>query len=455
MDREQKAQKLELILKELRRRSDPSSITFFDPSFEAQYNAITDKSRFKAYNCTRRAGKTSGFVKEQLFDAWTNPKTNHVFAALTKSSAQDIAWDIYIDELKKSKIRYWSNENRGVITLGNGSRIQFKGFDVSFKEMRKSLGTKLKSIGIDEAGSMTIDMVKLIYQVIMPALSDLRGDLCLMGTCENIPNTFFEKVTNGEVKDFKVFKWDTSQNPYMAEQWAEDIARLKENNPNIESTSWFQTHYLNKWVHDDELLLYRLTDHNFSEVLPEMKQHRLVVDLGYNDESAFTVQADGQDNLLYIVTAFKKSEMTLDSVAQTVKEYQKKYPISRVIIDGANKQGIETMRARYGIPFESAKKDGKIFHIKQLRDDIKLGKIKLLRSETVDLINECNQLQFKDKTNQEEDPRCANHLCDTMLYGYRESFYFMSGFQEDRPPDRDSEEFILKELLGEKNENYW
>src|SRR6267143_984594 len=43
-------------------------------------------------------------------------------------------------------------------------------------------------------------------------------------------------------------RWTTYDNPYMAEQWAGEIAELKAARPLVVETPWFRQMYLGEWV---------------------------------------------------------------------------------------------------------------------------------------------------------------------------------------------------------------
>ena len=78
-----------------------------------------------------------------------------------------------------------------------------------------------------------------------------------------------------------------------------------------------------------------------------------------------------------------------------------KFPISRIQVDGANKQGVEEMRARHSLPLDAAEKTDKATFLKLFADDVKQGKIKLL-PETQDLQDEWKALQWKDEYQDKE-----------------------------------------------------
>lgn len=397
------------------------------PNFLKQ-NEVLDarKHRYKAINCSRRSGKSQGEVIDHLEIGLEFPGSKQVYGGLTLDSVSEICWDIFKEYDEEYKLGCHFNNVKKICTLPNDSRIRLFGVDASEKQIKKILGQKLRKVSLDEAGSMTNDMVKIVYQMIDPALIDLSPNswLTLLGTCENIPNTFFEKVTEGKEISvpWKVFKWSGHDNPFMAEQWAREISLKIKQNPLVVETSWFKTHYLNQWCADDELLIIPTTKLQQVEKLPDGEfYYYLSLDLGYNDASAFVVMAwSSHDPRCFVVEAYKKSGMDFTDVANQVKKIQRQYPITKIKVDGANKQGVEEMKKRHGLPLTPSDKTGKTDFLHLMRDDVIQGNLVLVKGKTGELFTEWSALQWKDDNKQDEDPRCQNHLSDATLYDWRE-----------------------------------
>jgi phage terminase large subunit len=357
--------------------------------------------------------------------------------ALTLDSCLAIGWDTMLEKLDAAKIRHSKNIARSFITLDNGSKIKFAGVDASEKEMKKVLGQKLRKASIDECGSITVKVNKLVNQMIDPALVDLApySWLSLLGTPENIPNTFFEKVTSGKESslDWEVFKWTAYDNPFMAKQWAAKIADMTNRNPDIVNTGWFKTHYLNMWCSDDDLLI--IPNVNVIDDLPLEKYHCVLgVDLGFNDANAFSVIAWDYDHpSAYIIKSYKESGMDFTATANEIKKLQSKYPISKVVIDGANKQGVMEMRQRHSLNLDAADKTDKHVYLKLLKDDFTAKRLFTINSECDEFVEESQSLQWKDELKLKEDDRCQNHTTDSVLYAWREARHYYYAEPEEKP----------------------
>ena len=436
------------------------------PDFKRQNEVLQAKDkRFKAINTTRRGAKSVTECLDDIEIMCKYPNSRLVYGALTLDSASEIIWDVFQEKLDEAKILYKTNSTHKTITLKrNDSRVRLFGIDCSEKQMRKILGQKLRKATIDEAGSMTIDMVKLCYQTIMPTLTDLRPDswLTLIGTCENIPNTFFQSVTEGMERgaDWNTFKWTTYENPFMVKQWTDEINDLVKNNPLVVEASWFKTHYLNQWVTDDDLLIFHIADAKmvgFKESDYPSAIYGLGIDLGFNDACSF-VETCWSPKVKHghFITSYKESGMDFTDVANKIKEMQKTRRYSKITIDGANKQGVEEIRKRHKLPLEAAEKQDKVTTIRLLDDDLKTGSMLVDEVGCRSLIQEWRSLIWKDKEKLKEDPRCENHASDGALYSWRANRHYLVGDPVKKYLPN-SEEALLeqqkKDILRMKNAN--
>lgn len=423
--------------------------------FVKQNAAIDDPSRLKAYNCTRRSGKSIAVAIDFPETCIATPKVNCLYLALTLKSARNIIWDALKDYSVMADPYCKPNESRHEIIFSNKSSVRLMGADCSEKEMKKALGGKYKKVAIDEAGSFSIDMPKLVYQMIRPATADHLGQIILLGTCENIRGTFFEEVTEGREPGWSIHKWTAYDNPHMVDNWTIEVEDLIARNPNVVNASWFKTHYLNQWCADDDLLIMHVGAHNLVQALPDRKtpyEYILGIDLGYNDSTAFTVVAyHDYDKTAYIVRSFKESKLIISKVSEKIEDLRRKYPFSSLIIDGANKQAVEEMRQRYGIPLESAEKTEKAFFLKLLNDDLIVGNVKIVESGCAGLLDEWEKLQWEDLTKQDEDPRCSNHESDSALYAWRKCYHYLAT-REPENYSKNSAQYMQREEEREAEE---
>lgn len=415
-------------------------------NFEIQNKILDDvESRFKALNATRRAAKSTTEAMSHVELCLKFPKSRTVYMGLTLDSVTEIVWDVFKGINEENHLGLKFNETKKIIFYPNGSRTRLFGLDASERQLAKILGQKLRKVSVDEAGSITIDLEDFCFQKVRPALIDLApfSYLTLLGTCENIPNTYFEKVTTGkcELFDWNIYRWTAYDNPFIKENWAKEIEDILRVNPKAHESSKFKTHYLNEWCSDDDLLIIPWSKMEWIDHLPIDKKHdwnyTLSIDLGYNDATAYSVICYSW-NLpdAFVVKTFKETEQDFTAVSNVIKDLKRKYPINNLIVDGANKQGIEEMKKRLGLPeIEIAEKLGKATYLRLLRDDVIMGKLKFIKNDNDELEREWKSLQWKDEKKEKEDDRCQNHLSDAVLYGWRKT----SALRGDSPPPKPKE----------------
>ena len=453
----------EVILSEyLKRKGNFAPKNLRSNEFVKQNTVLDDReSRFKAINTTRRGAKSTTEALDHVEICLKYPNSRTVYFGLTIGSVREIIWDVFKGLNEKHTLNLTFNETDSIVKFPNGSRVRLFGLDSSPRELAKILGQKLRKVSIDEAGSMNIDLESFVNQKLRPALSDLRPEswITLLGTCENIPNTYFEKVTTGKDKtiDWSIHRWTTYDNPFMKEQWTAEINEMTAKNPDIVKASWFRTHYLNEWCSDDDLLIIPYLKMQWIEHLPLARDwyYVLGVDLGFNDASSYSVVAASHEvKSAFVVQSFKKTEQDFTDVANEIKLLKEKFPLTRIVVDGANKQGIEEMKHRMGLPeIEIAEKLGKAIYLRLLKDDVITGALKFIEGSCEQLELEWASLQWlqvRGEIKEVEDPRCQNHCSDSALYAWRQTYSYMAELPKPIY-DYGSEEYF-KELANKMEE---
>ncbi len=418
----------------------------FDPNFPQQKHFIVDSAKLKALFCTRRSAKSYTAGLYLVHEALKNPGCNCLFIGLTRASSKAIIWKDILSVINRQfSLGADFNQTELTMTLPNGSVIAVTGVDADQDEMNKLLGRKYRLVCIDEASMYTVDVHNLVYGVLGPAMTDPnaggeRGTICLMGTASNFPRGLFYDVTTRKEPGWKLFEWTAHDNPYVAKQWAEALEDIRLNRPLYMETPQFKQWYLNQWVIDEEKLVYRFNpQRNLVKAVPRLPDDGwtrvLGVDLGWEDDNAFVLTAFHANNPnLFVLKSFAKKKMEFDHVAAKIQEFQRHLDQAphRIIIDGANKQGVESMRARSAIPFEYADKQDKVTFIELCNADLVQGKILVLDiPENRGLWDEMASLVWvtdgdKIKLPKKEHPNLPNHRCDAFLYAWRMGYHYHS-----------------------------
>lgn len=462
-------------------------------AFPQQRSYVLDPAPFKAVLCTRRAAKTYGVGLEFISDAESHPNANYLFLGLVREETRKLFYEAVLKDIDRTYgLNAKFNESRLTMTLRNGAVIYVTGADANQKQGNKFYGGKYRKVCIDEAQSWQTDLKSLIFQVLKPSLADWRGSLTLTGTPGDYIQGYFHEVTNGcraghigdpsvRVPGWSLHSWTTFDNPYMVEQWKDEIAQLTEKfGETIREVPWFKQMYLGEWVIDFEARCYKYNpERNTYTALPNYGghpgrwHHLLGVDLGYSpDPSAFVLAAyHDVDSTLYYERSWKQWQMDVTDVADKIKEIQAQVlsatgnEIDALVIDGAAKQAVAEMRRRHNLPLLAADKVGKSDFIEIMNAGFLKGSIKVnlagccggvpnpdpkvTKRESLSLADEWIGLVWDPKTigtlNRKEHPGCANHGADGALYVYRHAYNYLSRMP-DKPPEPYSEEWIKAQV---------
>ncbi len=424
-----------------------------DDSFPAQRSCIVDPALMQAVLTTRRAGKSMGIALKHAIKAIKMPGCNQLYTGLTRDACKRILKEECLEPMcERYKLRSkWNGQAWSFTFLDYDTILYMLGVDSSDKEREKALGGKYSLVSIDEAGSYETDQETLVYKILKPAVADHRGTISLYGTPQDNIYSLFYEITNGLRTGWSVHKWSALDNPYMREQWIEQIEELLRDNPLFDQTPTYKQMYLGQWVIDDSKLVYRFNeDRDLIDELPELSGDRvwhnvLGVDLGFEDDSAFTVTGyKDYDPLCYVPESYKRKGMDLTDVATLIKSYFiPRYHPEKFIVDGADKQAVEEMRNRHGIPFVAAEKSAKADFIHILNDDFIQKKIKLVRGKTAMLQQEMKTLVWDERKLQKgqrvEDAKCPNHCCDAFLYPWRYCYNYVDHGMPPREPKTDED----------------
>lgn len=423
------------ILAEVQRLAAVVPPTLVDDGFPAQARYVRSTAKRLAARCTRRAGKSYGIGLRLFEGILRRPGTSSLYLGLTRDSARTIMWRDVIKEInRKHDLRCEFNEALLEARLPSGSSIRLAGADATKDEMEKYLGGKYVDVVIDEAGSFRQDLRKLVYENLEPCVADYDGTVTLIGTPTALTKGLFFDVTHNDPakreQGWEVHHWNTYDNPYMEEQWKKRVARMLEQNPKVVDTPFYRRMYLGEWVTDTQDLVYKYDAAlNDADELPKgTYSYVLGVDLGFSDASAFVVAAYSlTDQNLYVVDAYKKSEMTITDVAERIRYLQRQYPLQTIVVDNAAKQSVEELKQRYGLPLVAADKVGKAEFIEIMNAELLQGRVKLLQPQTSPLTDEWGGLIWDDKAaKRQEHPNCENHLADAALYAWRHTYQYLS-----------------------------
>lgn len=207
-------------------------------AFAAQLAALRSKAPLRAYQCDRRAGKTTTVAIDFTDDSCDYPRAEYAYVALTSRSARQIAWPIFREFNHQHRLGAKLRENLLRIELPNQAALTLYGADRADWQDRL-LGQKLRKVWIDEAAFYTISLKRLVYEILQPTVADLRGSITLMSTPGHILKGLFYDIVQGKIKGWDVHRWSWRDNPHMRPQVEEMLAREAQVNPDF--LSWPST----------------------------------------------------------------------------------------------------------------------------------------------------------------------------------------------------------------------
>ena len=412
----------------------------FSGDHTKQYDFIASPNKRVVASCSRRAGKSTGESARLVSKAMENAGSDVYYVCSTRDDAEAIMWDVLLELCDKvfGPTGYIKNITKLQIKLPNRSRIKVTGCpDVA--SIKKFLGRAYSHVTIDECQDFQPELLKrLINKAIIPALIDYQGSIAMIGTPPMIhAGPFYEAFHNsGKFKGWEKHGWTMADNPWLerkAKKTAQEILQDELDRRELdEPDAEMKREFLGLWVQGNDELVYRYSpDKNTYDVLPDRNDWTFVlgIDLGYRDETAFTIVAYCKHLAeLYLIDDFAKPGMDITDIANEIKTLAATYDIATVVIDSATggANWVEEVNRRYGVYAVTADKTDKEGFIKTFNDCLRKGVIKVKPDAHV--IKEWMKLGWRTSINtgkRKEDPNLPNHLCDAFLYAWRHCYQYM------------------------------
>jgi hypothetical protein len=433
-----------------RKSLDPENLLF-----GPQKKFVEDSARNKVAVCSRRAGKSYSIAFMLLTHAMKHERSINPYITLTRDSGKDILWPALHDLNDKLSLKLRFRENTGDIILPNKSKIIIRGADDK-RQIEKLRGPKYPIAVIDEAQGFPHFLHDLIEDVLEPATLDYDGQIVVTGT----PNSacagpFYELTTQSD--GWSVHNWTLRDNPHIpnVEDWLDRKRNQKgwdDNHPT------YLREYCGVWIRDASCLVFEYSPRvNLISSVPfdEADDWAFVlgIDLGFNDPTAFVVIAYSQDiRQAFVVESYKESGLIPSAVAAHVEGFLSQYPFTRIVADtgGFGKGYAEEMKKRFSIPVVAAQKNNKHGYIEMINGDFRTGSLQICGTENAALLDEISLLQW-DLDRMERGQmvmdrrRFQNHLCDAMLYAWRECTHQIGEFQHDDEPEYGTNAYWMRE----------
>lgn len=396
--------------------------------FDKQLAFVQDKSPFRIAVCSRRSGKTYVCAYDLLNTAMSNPDVICMYITLSWVNAKRIVFPA----LEKLNHDYKLGARVDYADLSfkfkNGSQILLLGASDESKIKRLRGISRLKLCYIDECQSFPGYIEELIDDVVAPALIDLAGDLCLIGTPGPVPAGYFYNAWINP--DWSKHAWTYFDNPHIPDHQARLNRELKRRGVEIEDPS-IQREWFGKWVLDSDSLLlhYDKAKNDFSELPIGTWTHILGVDIGFNDADALAVLAWNTESPdIYLVEEQVTSGQDITELTNAINAMTKKYDVSKIMIDagGLGKKIAEELIRRHQIPLVAADKTRKMENVALLNDFLRSGRFKASGDSKFAVDCMLVEIDRSKSTPEKIKVKDSYHsdIIDAVLYAFKESYAY-------------------------------
>lgn len=444
--------KLDRVLAELAKR-DSKKLRLEDHLFPQQLAVANDPRSFKTVVCSRRAGKSTYVSGDLVQTANLFPGVTALYVTGTRVDAKKIIWS----EIKKFNRDYrlggTPNESELTLSFPNNSIVRLAGAkdEADIDKIRGQL-PPVKKVFIDEAQSIRDRvLVKLVDDILEPALLDYAGSLTMLGTPGPVPVGYFHAAAHNP--EWSHHGWTFFQNPFIPLKSGlshqESLQRvLSRRGVTIDDPS-IQREFFGRWVQDTNSLVVRYAAATNSEVPPPILQHFVIgVDLGFDDADAIAVVGwNDSSPKAYLVKEELNRGQGITELANQIARLIDLYRPVKVVMDtgGLGKKIAEELRRRYALPIVAAEKSRKFEFIELMNDALRIGR---LHATTASHFARDSQLLEWDRDRSKGDRKVVSErfhsdIIDAVLYAYREALHWLH-IPEETPVAKGSDAYFQK-----------
>lgn len=419
--------------------------------FDKQLEFALAPSRFIAAVCSRRAGKTVVCAVKAFQELLVHPNSLGLYLALTDSSVVDIFMPAVRPLLAKYKIQAQVKQDE--VVFSNGSKLLLAGAN-HINKIESFRGIKLRFCIIDEAASFAEKILHyLVDEIISPALSDVQGQLILIGTPASHCSGMFHDVTNTHNEDMWIVKkWTAFDNPHMKINFTKDATIFLKRKRCDESNSKYRREFLGEWCTDDEALLISTFTVGMPPEQYNIDDWRSVmgVDFGFNDQTAISIIGWKRNNpQAYVLETIGMRYASVSQIGLILQQCNNKYKPVRIVGDpaGASKIMMSEFSDKYKVYMESAQKQNKAHYIEILNDALINGNVILATGKTDELQREMRKVVWNEDRTRELEGLACDHL-DATLYAYREALAYIEKIPVKiiRTPEMIAQELLQKQI---------
>lgn len=423
--------------------------------FKEQIDFVRDQARFATAVCSVRAGKTTACAADLIDTALTMPGTTGLYITLARSSAKRIVWPELHKIIREFDIKAKFNEADLSISFMNDSKIYCSGANTE-AETEKLRGLSNVALAyVDESQAFRSHLKELIDDVLVKRLYDTNGRCRLIGTPGPIPAGYFYEASKSS--SWSHHAWTLHNNPWIERKSGLSVVQLinqdmARKGVGVDDPS-IQRECFGRWVLDSQSLILNYSEEkNHYEELPNGKWNYILgMDFGFNDADAFSVLGwtDTSPDT-YLIEEQIKTKQTYEQMEKNFLELHNKYHFVKVKGDpgGGGKKLIESLRARYKLPFEVAEKTEKVANLMLLNNALRTGRLKA--KKTSRFAQDCNLLERDHDKSTPDKIVIKGHSdsIDSVLYPFKESpaYYYTPPEVTPKPGTTEHTKWVEKEF---------
>lgn len=445
-----------------------------DGLHDKQREAGAHPARFKAFCCSRRAGKTA-LVARLIIAALLGAQRGQwvLFIAPTLDIGRDLIWS-ELDALHEEYQLGWTlREDRGYIETPNGGRFRIVGLDKR-RQVEKLRGYDVILFVTDETQTYE-HLLQPLLDAVSPSLSGRKGTWISAGTPGPSLRGFWHDIChNGE--GFTSFHWtvlDNTKNPRPGHEVLEE-ERARRGWTTEHPT--FRREWKGEWVEDSDFLVCDFSaQRNVIHQLPKDYgphwKHVIGMDYGYVDPCAWVVLAkDPFSRRLLVVHAEEHPRLTADQAVDITRRLALRFGTTQVVCDpaGGGKPFYETFNARYarelGCAIRSADKVDLLgsvnllnTELRELVGDEREARLRVVGEHAPTLLHQLAILRWKDDRRDKilEGALYPDHSFDALRYALLE---LVPRKVKDKPSQKTDEQKAREERARrqrEKESRHW
>lgn len=423
--------------------------------FEEQLAFVRDPARFVTAVCSVRAGKTTACAADLIDTALNMPGTTGLYITLARSSAKRIVWPDLHRIIREYGIEARFNEVELSIKFPNGSTIYCSGANTEAETEKLRGLSNVSLVYVDESQAFRAHLKELVEDVLVKRLYDTNGRCRLIGTPGPIPAGYFHDASISD--KWSHHRWTLHNNPWIERKSGLTVAQLIQqdmdrqgvdvNHPSI------QRECFGRWVLDTQalLLIYEAEKNHYEELPKGNWKYILGMDFGFNDADCFSVLGwTDTSSVTYLIEEVVKEKQTYEQMVENFDYLHRKYRFVNVQADpgGGGKKLIESLRARYPIPFESADKIEKVANLKILNNALRTGNFRAKKDSR--FAQDCNLLEKDAEKSTPEKIVIKGHsdAIDAVLYPFKKSpaYYYKLPVLTPKPGTAEHDKWVEKEF---------